>query len=77
MSAEVKMIHCSDLSVTELLRPLSTDERRAYWLGRGIGHFKLRMRGYKVAYRWWKGDHLPLYVGGAGRRRHKPLQRIP
>lgn len=72
------MIHCSTLSVTELLRYLSTEERRAYWLGRGIGHFRLRMRGYAEVYRYWKGDHLPRYAGGGYRwRKAKPGRRIP
>lgn len=74
----MKMIHCSTLSVAELLHDLSTDERRAYWLGRGISNFRCRMRGYKTVYRYWRGSGFPTYMAAGSLnkgRKFKPLSR--
>ena len=73
----MQMIHCSTLSVAEL-RGLSAAERRAYWLGRGIGHFRLRLRGYNTVYRYWRGSGFPTYMAAGALnkgRKFKPLRR--
>lgn len=74
----MQMIRCSDLSVAELMRDLSVAERRAYWFGRGIGHFRLRLRGYNPVYRYWRASGFPTYMAAGAlnkSRKFKPLRR--
>jgi len=70
------MMRCSDLSVAEL-RSLSAAERRAYWLGRGLGHFRLRMRGYNPVYRYWRGSGFPTYMAAGALNKNRRFNRIP
>lgn len=72
----MQMMLCGDLSVAEL-RNLSAAERRAYWFGRGIGHFRRRLRGYNPVYRYWRGSGFPTYMAAGALnkgRKFKPLR---
>lgn len=71
----MRMILCSTLSVAEL-RDLSADARRAYWFGRQIGHFRLRMRGYKEVYRYWRGSGFPTYMAAGALNKSRKFKRL-
>lgn len=66
---------CSDLSVAEL-RDLSAGEKRAYWFGRQIGHFRRRMRGYNPVYRYWRGNGFPTYMAAGALNKSRKFKRV-